>query len=504
MNELINNPILRGMYPDPSICRVGERYYLINSTFAYAPGVPIFESNDLFTWKQIGNILKTRKQLNLDNLEISSGIYAPTIRYHKGLFYMITTNEKSGGNFYVTAKEPKGPWSDPIFLSEAKGIDPSLYFEEDHCYYIGQRTKKDAKYYGDCEIWIQELDLDKKKLVGKDYILWDGASKNAIWPEGPHLYKKDNWYYLMIAEGGTAHEHSVCIARSRNIFGPYESCKNNPVFTHRHLGREYPIQYIGHADLVETKEGNWFAVMLGTRMINGKSALGRETFLVPIIWEDDWPVFYKGEGKISVQDNTMSGQGRSKVIHWSEQLNPSCVMLRNELPQEKRKVIQEKLLLECGLDRLDEKGNPSYIGVRVEEHTFCMSIEMEFHPNEGDEAGIAYFYDSHNFITFSICKENGIENLIVKKMEKGVDTILYEEHNFEEFGTANKLSIKGKNHLMECSFNDKKCIKEISLESLTTQEAGGFVGCTMGVFAVKKEKIDNNYAKFGILNIIYP
>ena len=162
MNELINNPILRGMYPDPSICRVGERYYLINSTFAYAPGVPIFESNDLFTWKQIGNILKTRKQLNLDNLEISSGIYAPTIRYHNGLFYMITTNEKSGGNFYVTAKEPKGPWSDPIFLSEAKGIDPSLYFEEDHCYYIGQRTKKDAKYYGDCEIWIQELDLDKK------------------------------------------------------------------------------------------------------------------------------------------------------------------------------------------------------------------------------------------------------------------------------------------------------------------------------------------------------
>ena len=162
---IAQNPILRGFYPDPSVCRVGKDFYLVNSTFSYVPGVPVFHSRDLVNWVQIGNVLERESQLPLNKAEMSRGIFAPTIRHHNGVFYMITTNVDDGGNFYVTATDPAGPWSDPIWLKVPEGqdggIDPSLFFEGDKCYYVGQRQKPDAKFFGDCEVWIQELDLEK-------------------------------------------------------------------------------------------------------------------------------------------------------------------------------------------------------------------------------------------------------------------------------------------------------------------------------------------------------
>ncbi|WP_277407506.1 glycoside hydrolase family 43 protein [Lacrimispora xylanisolvens] len=286
----IINPIQKGFYPDPSICRVSGDYYMVHSTFAYAPGIPVFKSCDLKNWTLIGHVLERKEQLRLSGARVSQGIYAPTIRYHKGLFYVIATNVSAGGNFYVTATDPKGPWSDPVFLENAPGIDPSLYFEEDTCYYIGQRTKEQPAYYGDCEIWIQELDLKEKKLVKQPVVLFDGSMKRTIWAEGPHLYRIGGMYYLLLAEGGTEFNHSVTVARSQNLYGPYEACPNNPILTHRHLGHNYPIQCIGHGDLIETPDKEWFMVMLGTRPLNGCAELGRETFLADVIWEDGWPV----------------------------------------------------------------------------------------------------------------------------------------------------------------------------------------------------------------------
>lgn len=496
MKEEIVNPILRGMYPDPSICRVENRYYLANSTFTYVPGVPVFESEDLYNWKQIGNILDREEQLDLDGLEVSSGIFAPTLRYHKGTFYMITTNAGRGGTFYVTAKKPEGPWSAPVFLPEAEGIDPSLFFEDDKCFYIGQRFKKDAKYYGDCEIWIQELDLERGRLVGEAYAVWDGAAKNAIWPEGPHLYKKDEWYYLMIAEGGTAHEHSVSVARSRKIFGPYESCKNNPVFTHRHLGKKYPIQNIGHADLVETKEGDWFAVMLGTRMLNGRCALGRETFLVPVIWEDDWPVFYAGEGKVPL---TPVQERREKIIAWKNQLDISCVMLRKQLPKTGYKLPDGRLHLRCLPDQLNASGTPAYIGVRVEEYDFSMETVMEFTPKSGEEAGLVYYYNAEHYISLSVVEDEGVFCRI-RRVVKGKETILYQRTCTENRFLLHMKSRMGK---MDCFVNGTMCGEQISLEPMTTEEAGGFVGCTMGVYAVTKNSASDTWAVFDSVRILY-
>lgn len=285
-----NNPILSGFYPDPSICRAGDDYYIVNSSFVYAPGVPIFHSRDLAHWEQIGNILNRKEQLPVEGSEISRGIFAPTIRYHEGLFYMITTNVSYGGNFIVTAKNPEGPWSDPYYLGEeAAGIDPSLFFDEDgKCYYCGTRPNPEGvRYNGDWEIWVQELDLNTMKLTGESMAIWKGAVKDCIWPEGPHIYKIGEYYYLMHAEGGTGPEHSISVARSRKLFQWFEGCPRNPIFTHRNLGMDYPVIYAGHGDLVDDGHGNWYVVMLASRPCRKHSSMGRETFLAKVIWEMD-------------------------------------------------------------------------------------------------------------------------------------------------------------------------------------------------------------------------
>lgn len=501
--EQITNPILRGMYPDPSICEAEGKYYLITSTFTYAPGVPIFESDDLINWQQIGHILETKEQLDLMDLEVSSGIFASTIRYHKGVFYMITTNAGRGGNFYVSATNPRGPWSEPVFLKNAPGIDPSLFFDGDDCYYVGQRFKADAKYYGDCEIWVQKLDLEKKELIEEPHVLWDGAAKNVVWPEGPHMYKKDDYYYLMIAEGGTAHEHSVNVARSKSVYGPFESCKNNPLLTHKHLGLNYPLQYIGHADLVETKEGNWFAVMLGTRMNQGKSSMGRETFMVPVIWEEEWPVFCEGEGKISYSKETFCGMGKELQIIWSDPLPLPCVMLRGILEQKFRQVKEGSLYLGLQNQSLEELKTPSYVGVRVEEHQFQIKVPMTFLPEEGEEAGLVYYYNADNFLKFVITKQEGNTITTVIKREKEENTCLFQE-TLEKYNGNSLLELQANNHSVTCIFNGRSVVEQIAIDQLTTQGAGGFVGCTMGVYGYSKNADSDNAAIFGNLNILYP
>lgn len=266
MKTLCNNPILSGFYPDPTMCRVNDDYYLCASTFCYYPGVPIFHSTDLVNWKQIGNVLDRPSQVPLKNPDIAgTGIYAPTLRYHDGTFYMITTNVGEAlGNFIVTAKDPAGPWSEPYPL-ESEGIDPSLFFDDDgKCYYCGTKPRREgARYFGDNEIYIQELDLNTMKLTGESYPAWHGALRGVEWPEGPHIYKINGWYYLLISEAGTGHMHSVTIARSKSLFEPFEGYPGNPILTHRHLGINYPIVNVGHPDIVQTQNGEcgWYVLL---------------------------------------------------------------------------------------------------------------------------------------------------------------------------------------------------------------------------------------------------
>lgn len=272
------NPVIPGFHPDPSICRVGDDYYLACSSFEYFPGVPIFHSRDLVRWRQIGNVLDRPGQLDLPaDVPASGGIWAPTLRHHDGQFWLITKDVSGAGNFIVTAERADGPWSDPVPI-DLPGIDPDLAWDDEHnCY---------CTFSG-----LQQAVIDPKrgKILEGPWPVWSGTG--LAWPEGPHLHRRGDWWYLLMSEGGTHTGHAISVARSRSPRGPFEPAPRNPILSHRSTDR--PVQALGHADLVETPGGDWWMVLLGTRpkgRFPRQHVLGRETFLAPLTWVDDWPV----------------------------------------------------------------------------------------------------------------------------------------------------------------------------------------------------------------------
>ena len=281
----MSRPILPGFHPDPSICRVGDDYYLVTSTFEYFPGVPIFHSTDLLNWTQLGNVLDRVWQLDLQ--PDSGGIFAPTLRHHDGRFWMITTqiDRVRDGHLLVWATDPSGPWSDPVFTTGTVGIDPDLAWDDDGiCHLTWTRFSPAGS-----EIVQARLDPETGTLLSEPTALWNGTG--LAHAEGPHLIRRDDWWYLLIAEGGTERGHAVSIARSRSIDGPFESNPANPILSHRSTA--HPVQNTGHADLVEQSNGDWAMVYLGVRprgMTPGFHVNGRETFLAGVDWVDGWPV----------------------------------------------------------------------------------------------------------------------------------------------------------------------------------------------------------------------
>ncbi len=283
------NPVLPGFHPDPSVCRVGKDYYLATSSFEYFPGVPIHHSRDLVHWRLIGHALTRESQLPLMGQAASKGIFAPTLRFNAGTFYLITTNIDGGGNFYVTATNPAGPWSEPVWLKEPVfGMDPSLFFDDDgKVYYTRHGGGRNGGVYQ------AEIDLKTGQLAEAPKLVWPGTG--GIWPEGPHLIKREGWYYLLISEGGTSWDHSLTMARSRSPWGPFEPHPDNPILTHRNLSFE-PLQMVGHADLVQAANGRWWLLLLGTRPNSGATPLGRETLLAPAAWDArGWLVVNEGQ-----------------------------------------------------------------------------------------------------------------------------------------------------------------------------------------------------------------
>lgn len=301
MQKKLKNPIIPGFYPDPSICRVGDDYYLACSSFELCPGVPIFHSKDLAHWEQICYAMTTENGFHVERNCGVGGVMAPTLRYCNGIFYIINTNFCDEGNYIITAENPAGPWSEPHWLKDVPGIDASLFFDDDgQAYIMGTGDVWDngtgVKERG---IWLAKYDVENFHMAGEPVTIFNSALRVGSAPEAPHLYHIGEYYYLMIAEGGTEHYHAVMVARSKELFGFYEGNPANPVMTHRHFGFKSPIINVGHADLVELPDGSWYAVMLASRLIEGKCKnLGRETFICPVVWERDWPLFSPETGKV--------------------------------------------------------------------------------------------------------------------------------------------------------------------------------------------------------------
>ena len=278
-------PIVPGFHPDPSVCRVGDDYYLVNSSFEYLPGVPIFHSRDLANWQQLGNVLDRPEQLSLPSSRGGGGIYAPTLRHHDGRFWMITTNinQVRAGHLIVSATDPAGPWTTPVYTKGAVGIDPDLFWDADGTCYLTWTTG-----WGKPPIMQAVIYPHTGKLLSEPRGVAAGTGLAS--PEGPHLYRRGDWYYLLLAEGGTERGHAVTIARSRTVSGPFDWNPANPILTHR--STTHPVQNTGHADLVEIPEG-WAMVYLGVRPVGptpGYHLNGRETFLAGVHCVDDWPV----------------------------------------------------------------------------------------------------------------------------------------------------------------------------------------------------------------------
>jgi alpha-N-arabinofuranosidase len=293
-----HNPILSGYYPDPSVTRAGDKYYLVNSSFAHWPGIPVHESTDLVHWKLVGHALADPAKVSFDGRGTSRGVFAPSIHFHDGTFYVINTLVDAGGNFFVTAKDPAGPWSDPVWLKEIDGIDPAFFFDADGKAFVVNNGPPEGtpRYNGHRAIWIQEFDVAARRLIGPRKVIVDGGAdpaKQPIWIEGPHLYRIGEWYYLLCAEGGTERNHSEVAFRAKSPWGPFAPYADNPILTQRDLPAERadPVTNAGHADLVQMKDGSWWAVFLASRPYQDfRFNTGRETFLLPVTWKEGWPV----------------------------------------------------------------------------------------------------------------------------------------------------------------------------------------------------------------------
>ncbi|WP_311195857.1 glycoside hydrolase family 43 protein [Antarcticibacterium sp. 1MA-6-2] len=453
------NPILQGTYPDPAIARKGNDYYLVASSFAMVPGVPIFHSNDLVNWVQIGHVLDRKTQLKVHDTGISASIYAPDIRYnpYNDTFYMIVTQFAGGfGNMVVKTKDPREGWSDPIKL-DFQGIDPAIFFDDDGKAYVVHNdapNKGEELYQGHRVIKIWEYDLEKDQVVpGTDKIIVNGGvdlSKKPIWIEAPHIYKKDGLYYLMCAEGGTGGWHSEVIFVSDNPMGPYEPAPSNPILTQRHFpgNRENKVDWVGHADLVVGPDDKYYGVFLGIRP-NDKDRVntGRETFILPVDWSGKFPVFENGlvpmEPTLKLPEGVEYKAGEGEFFpngnftysedFNSEKLDYRWIGLRG--PREDFIEITKKGLKINPFEvNIKEVKPTSTLFHRQQHKDFSFTTTLEYKPkSEKELAGITAVQSEKFNYVFGVTRKDKKHFIVLERTEKGSSKILAsKEIDFKE------------------------------------------------------------------------
>ncbi|MBN1867936.1 glycoside hydrolase family 43 protein [Candidatus Sumerlaeota bacterium] len=476
------NPIVPGFHPDPSVCRVGEDYFLVTSTFEYFPGVPIYHSRDLIHWRAIGHCLTRPSQLPLEGAPSSRGVYAPTIRFHKDVFYTTTTNTSGGGNFFVTASDPAGEWSEPIWVDQ-KGIDPSLLFDDDgKIYYTTNRNKQ------------SEIDVRTGKRLTEVRQTWPGTGGG--WMEAPHLYKIDGLYYLLVAEGGTSRGHMVCVARSKDPWGPFESHPDNPILSNRRLPG--PLQATGHADLFQAHDGSWWMVFLAIRDIPSgfphMHLLGRETCLAPIDWKDGWPVVRGGDTIGLEVDAAPPGP----LCPWpvaptrddfdSPRLDLSWVSLRNPNPADRSLTERPGYLrLHGSAVTLDDVASPAFVCRRQQHFRFRAATLLDFIPREeNEEAGLTVFANEKHHYEIALARIEGKRHAIVRRRIGDLTAIVAREAVGEEGPVRLEMSGDETLYRFSCCLpgeREPRVLATAMTRYLTTEVAGGFTGAMIGLYA---------------------
>ncbi len=506
MDEAFPNPILPGFFPDPSICRVGGDFFLATSTFEYFPGVPVFHSRDLRTWTQLGHCLTRESQLPLEGARSSGGIFAPTLRHHAGKFYMVTTNVTKGGHFIVTAADPRGPWSEPVWV-KCPGIDPDLFFDEDGSAYFTYHAGTKPNWGA----WQVRIDVETGAVLSPERHLWSGTG--GVWPEGPHIFRRGEYYYLMLAEGGTEYGHGVVVARGPSASGPFEEfCPHNPVLTQ--VGRlSEPVQATGHADFVEDAEGRWWAVFLGIRPIGRRlffHTLGRETFLAPVEWVGGWPVVnggapvrlpYGQAGVFAVTPGPVKTwrdefEGGEVRLEWNWRRNPVA-------------------------GHYDRQARPSWWGLRGAEapltatraytwvgrrqqHFGCrVETLMEFQPGcDGEEAGLCVLMNDGHHYEVGVVREGGERVAFVRRVIDGLGGVVARKALPEPSGRV-RLEIVGEPQRYTLMLRDETGAVVVTAEGsskyLAKEVAGGFTGTYFGLYATGNGRESDAWAWFDYL-----
>jgi len=528
-NETFNNPVLPGFHPDPSICRVESDYYLVTNSSEYFPGIPVYHSKDMINWRIAGHALDRPSQLNLDSVDCSRGIFAPTIRHHDGVFYILSTligvaEGQKGGNFILTATNPEGPWSDPYWLPDANGIDPSIFFDDDgKAYYHGNYSPELKQWNNHRNIWIQEFDLATMTLTGQrtdiingfDYYnkgTIDGGIQSGIdFFEAPHIYKKEGLYYLVASHGGTFQNHAVSIWRSKNIFGPYESNPDNPILTHRDLPPDYEITSVGHADFVQTQFGEWWMVYLGRRPNGGAiHILGRETFLSPVDWTCEWPVVNpngeKGRGERTHKRPKLKEHpwaSNSGMYDFSdERLDPQLTFIRTTRSHWWSLTDRPGYLsIQLRPEKISKIVNPSFIGVRQTYIDGMAETDVEFVPaNENEEAGIVVIRDRNNYFKFTLGQKDG-ESVIslLKRFNPLSEDHLEASAVIDSHRTKLRVTSEGVYYTFEYSTDDhnwKTLASRVEGSFLGMDGAGRFTGTFIGMYASSNGAYSRNAADF--------
>jgi beta-xylosidase len=477
-----HNPVIPGFHPDPSVCRVGNEYFLVTSTFTYFPGVPIFRSTNLVDWTQIGNVLDRRAQLDLRSTQgnTSLGVFAPTLRHHDGRFWMITTVcTHDGGlqNFFVTAENPAGSWSDPVVV-DVFGIDPDLAWDDD----------------GNCWVHTALGAISRCRIDDRTGAVLDGpvttwSGTGLQYPEAPHLLRRGEHWYLLIAEGGTERGHAVSIARGPSPIGPWESCPYNPIISHRSTDR--PIQNTGHSDLVEAPDGSWWMVLLGTRpggVTPRFQVLGRETLLAPVEWIDGWPVV--GDLALDMDTRPPGAQSLTPLPPRDDfdqtTFDPRWLGIRAPLSEHASLDARPGWLTLHGTESVEDD-EPAFVG-RRQQHPECR-VRALVDAGDAAEAGLSVWMDDRAHYDVVVVGDRVVVRARIGPLVDQVASVPLGDRSSvvlevrcvnDETGTEPDLVVLGH----EDEAGEFVTLAVLPGRYLSTEVAGGFTGRVIGMFAV--------------------